>query len=323
MRCLTLAEAMIDAGWNCRFAIGPETLKAVHRLTEYEAECIHLSEDLWSEPEQMASGLDHVTCDVLVVDHYQRGIEFERACRVWARRILVIDDLTERQHDADFLLNQNLGSHADDYNGIVTDGCHLLIGPQYALLKPHFEALRQQSLERRRKQEGVERILVSYGMSDTQSLTLMTLEALKRIGFTGHVDAVIGGGSSSLADVHAIAAAMGSQVRVLSAVEDMATLMSNADLAIGAGGTTSWERCAMGLPAVVVVVADNQTSASDALAQAGAIRVAGDAAIELSQLQKEIRATLIDFESLQLTSARAANICDGGGRMRVLEALHA
>lgn len=321
MRCLTLAEAMIHAGWRCRFAVQPGTVETVHRLAVHEAECLHLEGDAESEPAQMAGGLSGGRCGLLVVDHYRRGAAFERSCREFADKVLVLDDLADRAHDADVLLDQNLGRGANDYAGLVPSHCRLLLGPEYALLRPNFPRLRAGALIHRRARGRVDRILVSFGMADPHGLTLRALSALKSAGYEGHVDVVIGGGASDLAEVHARAAAMGPRVRVLSDVEDMATLMADADLAIGAGGTTSWERCALGLPALVVVVADNQAAVAKALAAAGAIRVIGDATIETTELQAAVADILADQHALTTQADAAAAICDGAGCERVMEVL--
>ncbi|MEK9753126.1 MAG: UDP-2,4-diacetamido-2,4,6-trideoxy-beta-L-altropyranose hydrolase, partial [Rhodospirillaceae bacterium] len=260
MRCLTLAQAMTEGGWQCRFAVGPDTLQTVRRAALREIDCVQLSGNAATEAEAMAGALGGRRCDLVVVDHYGRGAEFETACRGFADRVLVIDDLADRQHDADLLLDQNLGRDAAAYAGLVPADCRLLLGPAYAPLRPEFAIMRDRVLAQRRSRNGIGRILVSFGMADLNELALRTLHALSAIGYDGHVDVVIGGGGRGMARIHAAAAEVGPLVRVLSDVEDMATLMADADLAIGAGGTTSWERCALGLPALIVVVADNQAA---------------------------------------------------------------
>jgi len=322
MRCLTLAEAMIQAGWRCRFAIRAGTMETVHRLAAYAADCIELSGEPGDEPAEIASALAGERCRLLVADHYGRDAAFETPCRVFADAVMVIDDLADREHDADLLLDQNLGRRAGDYADLVPETCRRLMGPEYALLRPDFAALRGNALVRRRAAEGVERILVSFGMADPHGLTLRALAALGAAGYAGQVDAVIGGGAPDIADVHALAAEMGPQVRVLSDVEDMATLMADADLAIGAGGTTSWERCALGLPALVLIVADNQIPIAEALADAGAAWVLGDLTIAEGTLRAAIADILADERAVMAGAMAAAEICDGDGCRRVLEALY-
>jgi len=261
-------------------------------------------------------------CDLLVADHYGRDADFETPCRAFADAVLVIDDLADRPHDADLLLDQNLGRRAADYADLVPAGCRVLTGPTYALLRPEFAALRSNALVRRRAAERVERILVSFGMADPNGLTLRGLRAIAAAGYKGHVDAVIGGGAPDIADVHALAAEMGPQVRVLSDVEDMATLMADADLAIGAGGTTSWERCALGLPALVLIVADNQIPIAEALADAGAAWIIGDLGVAEGTLRAAIGDILADERAVLAGAMAAADICDGEGCGRVLEALY-
>jgi UDP-2,4-diacetamido-2,4,6-trideoxy-beta-L-altropyranose hydrolase len=322
MRCLTLAEAMMRAGWQCRFAVSPETPLAVPKLRAHAAEYRELAGTPADEPAEIGESLDGETCDLLLVDHYGRDAVFERACRAFAARIVAIDDLADRAHDADILIDQNLGRKAADYAGRIPAGCKVLAGPAYALLRPDFAARRDEVLTARHGRDGVNRILVSFGMTDPLGLTLVTLQALRDSGFAGRVDAVIGGMALGLAEVHAVAAEMGGHMRVLSDVEDMAELMALADLAIGAGGSTSWERCALGLPALVAVVADNQREIAAALAEAGAARtVAIDGGGFRANLLTELQTVGADAALLKRMSAAAAAICDGLGCKRVMETL--
>jgi UDP-2,4-diacetamido-2,4,6-trideoxy-beta-L-altropyranose hydrolase len=322
MRCLTLAEAMMRSGWDCLFAVSPETPIAVPRLRPYAANCRELSGAPGDEPAEIQGGLDAGRCGLLIVDHYGRDAGFERACRAFAERIAVIDDLADRAHDADILIDQNLGRAGADYAGKVPAGCQLLIGPEFALLRPDFAARRDAVLTQRHGRDGLKRILISFGMTDPLGLSLDTLQALRESGFDGHVDVVIGGAARGTAKVHALAAEMGDKVRVLCDVEDMAELMALADLAVGAGGSTSWERCALGLPALITVVADNQREIACALADAGAAQLVGvDGDGFRANLKDALAALRAEPLTLKRMGVAAAGICDGAGCARVAEAL--
>ncbi len=323
MRCLTLADEMTRSGWHCRFAVSPETSLAVPRLRPFVTDCIEITGDGDDEPSEIQGSLGGGACNLVVVDHYGRGAEFETACRAFAERVVVIDDLADRPHDADILIDQNLGRAPGDYSGKVPTDCGLLIGPDFALLRPEFAGRRQSVLAARKRRDGMERILVSFGMTDPLGLSLQALHVLRQICFVGHVDVVVGGMAPGIAEVHALAAEMGANVRVLSDVEDMAELMALADIAIGAGGSTSWERCAFGLPALVAVVADNQREIAQNLADAGAaMLVAVDGAGFRANLAGALQAFGGDARTLRRMGEAAAGICDGQGCARVMEALN-
>lgn len=322
MRCLTLAEGLRHAGWQCRFAVAEGTLETVPRLHPYSADCLELAVAPDEEPDQIGSWLDAEGCDLLVSDHYQRDAGFEHACRSVARLIMVIDDLADRDHDADLLLDQNLGRAVDDYKDRVPAHCRMLIGPRYALLRPGFAACRDDAIRDRSRRAGVERILISLGLADPRGLTLQALRAVRDCGFSGDVDVVVGGGAPDIASVHQLAAEMGNRVRVLSDVEDMAWLMRHADLAIGAGGSTAWERCALGLPSIVCVIAENQRAIAAALGRAGAgVVLDGDVSGLSRELTQALKAILSDPARIEDMRAAAAEICDGLGVSRVMEAL--
>ena len=181
---------------------------------------------------------------------------FETACRNYADRIMVIDDLADRKHDTDLLLDQNLGREIGDYCDLVSSDCRLLLGPRFALLRPQFLSQRASALARRKGQNHIQKILISFGMSDPKNLSYTALKALFNIRFSGHIDVVIGEYTPVTPWCVFKLQEMG-QGSYLSDVENMAKLMANADLAIGGGGITAWERCAMGLPALCCLCAES------------------------------------------------------------------
>ena len=261
-------------------------------------------------------------CDLLVVDHYGRGAEFEAACRPWAACILVCDDLADRQHDCDLLLDPTLGRKATDYVPLTPRSCRMLLGPEFALLRPQFLAARPAALARRTLPRAIRRILVSLGGTDPSNLTARVLRGIRLSGVAAEVDVVLGGTAPHLAEVRALAASLPLPIALHTAVEDMASLMSNADAAVGAAGTTSWERCALGLPSLMLVIADNQELVARSLDQAGAAAYLGrHETVTEEQLADQVRAFATNPDRLDAMAARAASICDGRGTQRVMLAL--
>ncbi len=302
MRCLTLADTLASRGWYCAFASAPgttdivPTLKGTQHDTRERAgfDAADVLMETWPEG-----------CDVLVVDHYQLDNHFETACRSWAKRIMVIDDLADRKHDCDFLLDQTLGRSGDDYGDLVPASCRILTGSAYALLRPHFAAAREAALARRQVEKSVRRVLISCGATDPHNVTATVLEGLTLVAPDARVDVVLGGAapqvSTSLANIYIDH-------------EDMAGLMARADLAIGAAGTSSWERCCLGLPTLLVVTADNQRTVAHNLAESGAAIVIGDyhdlTPEHVAQAYREI---IDDAEGLDQMRTAAARQCNGLG----------
>ena len=310
MRCLALAEALeATGGWACRFATRPATGAMIPSM----GASIELTGAPEDEPAALAGG-----CDLLVVDHHGRDAAFERACRPQARRIMAIDDLADRRHDCDILLDQTAGRRAADYAGLVPPSCRLLMGSSHALLRPQFRAARAGALERRGHGGPVRRILVSLGASDPEDATSRVLDGIAASGVEAAIDVVLGAGAPHLAAVRERLAGLPQAAVLHHAVSNMAALMADADMAIGAAGTTSWERCCLGLPSLTVITADNQRDVAAALEDAGAARLVGAADIA------DAVATLAgDADARAAMAISAAGLCDGRGLDRVVLALGA
>ena len=315
MRCLALADALRERGAECDFV------------------CEALPGDRTDEIRRRGFGVWPLNGDwpyfknranphFLIVDHYGLDRRWEEARRPDVDRIMVIDDLADRAHDCDLLLDQNLGRAPGDYAELVPPDCTLLCGPEFALLRPEFAELRAESLARRAG-GGLERILVTMGGVDKDNATGRVLEVLADADLPegAAVTVVMGGRAPWLAQVQAQAAAAPFPVELAIDVHDMAQRMAASDFAIGAAGSTSWERCCMGLPSALVVLADNQAHICRALADAGAAFALGT--------PEEIDRTLAPCMDkltgepavMRQMSAAAAQICDGRGADKVADAL--
>lgn len=321
MRCLALADALSAAGWACAFACAAETTVVVPALSEGRYQIASLDADSGDE----AATLSHhwpQGCDLLIVDHYERDAKFETACRPWAQRIMVIDDLANRRHDCDLLLDQTPGRREDDYRPLVPTECDLLLGSRFALLRPQFAAARAQALERQRESQNMQRVLVSLGASDPRNITRIVLEGIAQTGIDIAVDVVTGAASPHGEGLRDTANSMAQTVEFHAQVTDMASLMMRADLVIGAAGTSSWERCCLGLPSLVVIVADNQNLTAEELASAGAARLLGRSdALTPAAVARAVSDLAKDSSDLRGMGERAAQLCDGRGTLRTLCAL--
>ena len=319
MRCLALADAASRAGARIRFVTCPlpDHLRSMLHERRYPAATLDTSSGR-SDREQTAAALDDEHWDWLVVDHYGLDARWETAMRGTADRILVIDDLAGRVHDCDVLLDQNLWSdEAQRYQGKVPTHCQQLIGPAYALLRDEFASARRTAAPRTGP---ARRVLVSFGGVDSSNWTGVAIEALSslRARFEA-IDVVIGGSHPHRMSIASACETFGFTCHVQSS--GVAALMAHADLGVGAGGVSTWERCCVGLPALAIAVAPNQEPVVAESARRGLVYAAREGARTPAMLARHIE-TLADDQALRETLSRAGmDTVDGRGTARVLAVL--
>ncbi len=318
MRSLALAHSLSGRGWDCAFASVPGT-EAVVPALEKSKFPVHETK---GEPED-AAGLARATggVDLLVVDHYRLDREFETASRGWAARIVTIDDLANRSHDADFLVDPTLGRGEGDYQGLVPEGCRVFLGPGYAPLRPEFADL---GGSRDPDGDPSGRVFVGFGLLDSADAAGWVLEAFSETDPGFALDVVLGKGAPHLDRVQALVESLPGGGTLHVEPENPAAVMAAADIAIGASGSTSWERCALGLPSVVLVVADNQEGLARALSQEGAAGLLGRVGgVTPESLRQAVSALLEDPERRSAMTRAGRRICDGRGAERIAQALSA
>lgn len=341
MRCLTLADALKAQGADCHFISREHTghlqvvinqrgykvhhLSAllIHTQTVQEpAHATWLGSTWQIDAADTAAILADLQPDWLVVDHYALDQRWEEALAPHYRKLLVIDDLADRAHNCDLLLDQNLGHQPTHYAQWVPAHCRVLTGPYYALLRPEFAALRTYSLQRRQAQPTLHQLLITMGGVDQPNATGQVLQALKTCALPAdcRITMVMGLTAPWLQNVQELAAQMPWPTEVVVNVSDMAQRMADSDLAIGAAGSTSWERCCLGLPTLMVVLADNQQAGAQALEAAQAARLIGavsDITVQLPLAIKE----LIDSDSQSQMRLAASAITSGNGVEEILKAM--
>jgi UDP-2,4-diacetamido-2,4,6-trideoxy-beta-L-altropyranose hydrolase len=280
-----------------------------------------LGSDWETDVQESARALGSLRPDWLVVDHYALDVRWEERLQPMTGRILVIDDLADRPHLCDALVDQNLVRHPHErYNRKVSDGATLMLGPSYALLQPEYLHLHENVTPRH---GAVGRLLVSFGGVDRQGLTRRTVEALFGIcDYEFEADIVL---AADAPDFGAIQEMVSRRPGfwLHDRVPSLAPLMAAADLMVGAVGTTSWERLCLGLPAIVVTMADNQRPIAEELAGRNLVRWLGDAgAVTTAALRS---ALLVVFRTgLDADwSQRCLNVVDGRGVGRVCVVLTA
>ncbi len=310
MRCVTLARKLREERANvlfvCRQHSGnmSEWIEAqgfpVARLAAGRTDLVSTSirhEWLGAEPvEDAIATIDAMAdrafaADWIVVDHYALDAGWETALRRDGRRIMVIDDLADRQHDCDVIVDQNLvAEFAARYDALVPPGAVKLLGPQYALLQPEYATYHASAQPRRSPPR---RILVYFGASDPDNLSGLTLDAFLALGHADiQLDLVIGPINRHAPTLREAARGR-ANVTLHEQLPSLAELMLQADLAIGAGGATSWERLCLKLPAIVGVLAENQRPVVAELHRRGLATSLGDAAsIDAVQMRAAIAAQI-------------------------------
>jgi UDP-2,4-diacetamido-2,4,6-trideoxy-beta-L-altropyranose hydrolase len=329
-RCLTLARVLRTQGSHVAFAC--RRLPG-HRLDALSAEGFETfalpdsypDEDPQQGIESMlpwqadidALGLQldgHADFDWIIADHYGLDHHWQTAARRWAPRIAAVDDLATRRYSVDLLLNQNLSGLSENYAPLLPDGCRTLLGPRYALLREEFNCPPIEIKPRAR------RVLVNFGGFDAAMQTHHAMLALADFPAL-QVDFVAGADNPAWAQMQALAETRPNW-RLHSFVSDFYQRMTEADLFIGAGGGTSWERAAMGLPTICIAVSNNQQNNGEVMAAAGAhVFMGGREQVSVEQLRDAVGFVVDNVYLRQSLADRSRQLVDGRGALRVAAAM--
>lgn len=316
-RCRTLAAALVADGWRATLVSRdlPDGLRRSVASAGLGIRDLPAHVTLDEEPGLLADWFAESPA-LLVVDSYAIGADWLRASRSWAPVQVAIDDLANRPLPVDLLLNQNLGAAREDYERLVLPGTRLLLGPSFALLRPEFAQVRA----RMRPRDGrLERVLVFMSGADADDVTRRAAEGVVAAGLS--VDVVVG---PAYPDVDGLRRWVSDHplARLHVDIDGMAALMEVADLAVGAAGSASWERCTVGLPAMLVTLADNQLAGARQLAEAGAAMSLGwHTGVSADDVTRAVLSLGDDPGRLRDLAAAAAAITDGAGTQRVVEAV--
>ena len=337
MRCLTLADGLKQCGAHIRFVSRDLPVHLRDMLAAKDMGFVSLGSDAtpftagdlahahWlgtsqaQDAQVTMQALSDQQWDWIVVDHYALDARWESSLRGTAKQIMVIDDIADRRHNCDVLLDQNFYADMQTrYIGKAPFSCALLLGPRYALLRDEFRKLREQVKPRTGMSN---RILVFFGGVDADNYTGQAIGALSKIDIRGlHVDVVIGAQHPCLEEIKAACVRYGFIAHVQT--DKMAELMATADLAIGAGGSASWERCCLGLPALLAALAENQIDIAKALDAAGAcVYIGTKETVNSLTLQSAITKLLSTHDQLEMISRQAFSLVDGMGVDRVCQEL--
>jgi len=340
MRCLTLAEALRTKGEHqihfiCRshpgdlrellndrhiqYSMLPEVKTQIDSPDTENSHAHWLGTSQAEDARQTINALGSLVPDWLIVDHYGLDAEWEVPLRSKAKRIMVIDDLADRRHDCDLLLDQTFLPHTETrYALLAPPDCRLLLGPSWALVRPEFAALRGHSMLRRTLPR-LSKILVCMGGSDPSNETMKVVEGLIQSNKRLAVDVIVGGAYTETAALQKILCSMPAS-RLHIQTDHMAQIMAEADFAITSGGTITWEKCVLGLPGMTVILDANQELIAQNMHSAEAQITLGRghslSARDYAECLDSVTPTMMTRLSRQ-----AAAICDGQGAERVCEIL--
>ena len=343
MRCLTLADSLRRQGaeivFICRNLEGH--MARIARAKDYDVTMLPIPDastkvkspaneyDEWlgvekdidaSQTLSALSKLD-VAVDWLIVDHYALDADWERKVQPLVNNIMAIDDLANREHSCDLLLDQNLFDSAEQrYAGLVPESCKMLLGPRYALLRDEF----LYATEKKPMRDGsVRRLFVFFGGADPTNETGKTLKAIAMLQRPDIEVEVVIGGSNPHREELIRACSTSEYIKIHTEVDHIAELMSRADIAIGGGGTTTWERCCLGLPSLIISIAENQVEISRQADRSGIGCYLGKKENVTSRHIFEQISTLLNHpEKLRQMSRCGTDLVDGRGTDKVTNCLN-
>lgn len=323
MRCLTLAKQLqknnVVVKFVCRRLEGNMidyivdqgfevfTLKEVVEISHWDWTKEHWLED--AKETISFVQLEQGKVDMLIVDHYSIDIQWEQQLRSFVKKIMVIDDVADRKHDCDLLLDQNYYLNMEHrYKNLVSKNCIQFLGPNNALLREEFLNVNSAELIR---DGSIKDILIFFGGSDSTGETLKTLYALEKIIDKQIIFNVVIGSANPFKDQIQLFCNQYDNVKLHCNIDYMAKLMADADLAIGAGGTASWERIYLRLPAIVIVLANNQLELTEALSYAGTIQSIGESQnVKQSDIEHKLESLISHPQEVRKMIKKCTSIID-------------
>lgn len=329
-RCLTLARVLRQQGVHVAFACRQLPGHRLDSLAAEGFETFALADRYPDEdPQQAIESLlpwqadiaalgqaleQHLAFDWIIADHYGLDHHWQTAARRWAPRIAAVDDLATRTYSVDLLLNQNLSGTPEAYAGLLAADCRTLLGPRFAMLREEFCCpaidIKPQA----------KRVLVNFGGFDAARQTHHAMLALADFHDL-EVDFVAGADNPAWDEMQVLAADRPNW-RLHSFVSDFYRLMTEADLFIGAGGGTSWERAAMGLPTICIAVSNNQQANGEVMATSGAhVFLGAREQVSVEQLRQAVGFVAANEGLRQSLAERSRQLVDGRGAQRVAAAL--
>ena len=345
MRCLALAEGLRNSGAIILFIVRQNDTAAAHLIKNKEFQCKTLDSShnlrninndkietkLSKHSHRLAvdwrqdvvctkSVLRNHNVDLLIVDHYTLNHYWESALRPHVNKIMVIDDLADRRHDCDVILDTVCGRKEIDYSDLSQPECRFLLGTKYALLRPEFHHWRNASLQRRLKEDTVRRILVSMGGVDMNNLTGSVLDQLSKVDLplNCEINVVVGTEFPHIDELKEQICSFPAKLTLDIGVDDMARRIVEADLGIGAFGVSTWERCCLGLPSIDIITERNQRFSARALEKEKIVDVIFAKSLN-DNLIPAIQNAIENYDYRRQLAIRSSELVDGEGVSRVVD----
>ena len=339
MRCLTLGrvlrELSVECSFVCRDHSGNIAAKVIEsgfklflleRVNEAEAlKGTELKYDNWLgcsweiDAGETNEILKSVQPEWLIVDHYSIDVKWERYLAKNYKRLMIIDDLANRDHSCDLLLDQNLCIDMKRrYESLVSPQCLQLLGPKYALLQTEYSQLREKVKVRNSLAKN---ILIFFGGADQNNLTELAFLAAHSFGSKiSSINVVMPSTSPFYNQIKKLIKPI-KKAKLYCDLPSLAPLMSKADICIGAGGATNWERFCLGLPSLVITLAENQKAVNQDLDQLGLIDLIGDSeTVEITHVKSSIK-SILSHGDLADWSNRCMRECSGNGAVLTADAI--
>lgn len=338
MRCVTLANEMATKGARSSFlcrslpeALKESLLKNNHIIVmmighEENSDLGDLDHSHWLgvsqdfDSRETVKYLELHSFDLLIVDHYGIDCEWEKKVKPLVKELFVIDDLADRQHECDILLDQNFYSDMGErYQNLVPSRCKALLGPKYSLLREEFSQIKKD-----KDRTVVDRILIFFGGVDLENHTLLAMKSVQSIianyGYALNVDVVIGQMHPNRIDIISHCEKFGFNCHIQT--NAISSIMADADLAIGAGGSATWERCSLGLTSIAWSIAENQNQLINDAAKAGIIYSIDEKKLTIDYLATHLLAVIDNTALRELIARNGKKVVDTYGLSRVCSFLN-
>lgn len=339
IRCLTLANVLRQRGVECSFVCRDHAGNIASKISDSGFKLFllalpnatatstgsELKYDSWLgcswqiDADETNEILRAIQPEWLIVDHYSIDVKWEEALAKNYKNLMVIDDIANRDHSCDILLDQNLFLDMKRrYDGRVAAQCIQLLGPKYALLQPEYSQLREKAIVR---SSSIKNLLIFFGGSDQSNLTELAFLAAHSFGSEfSSINVVMPSTSPFYSQVKKLIKPI-KKATLYSDLPSLAPLMLEADISIGAGGATNWERFCLGLPSLVITLAENQKPVNQDLHQLGLIQLIGDAeTVEIKQVSSAIKSVL-SGGNISEWSSHCMRECSGNGATLIADAI--
>ena len=322
MRCLTIANSLRKMGNQVHFISKNmskeskellESNKFSVNLLDYKRKKFDYEIDAKFTIEIIKKERKNST--FLIIDNYEIDKKWEILVKKFVKKIVVIDDLANRKHSCELLIDQNLNSDIKEkqYKKLTPKNCILLIGTQFAILRPEFYKLRKLTKTRTK----IKNILISYGGTDPTNETIKVLKALKNLNLKNINTHIVSGNlNSKNKEIKKLSTEL-NKSKFYEYTKDIGKLMIKADIAFGGAGTTSWERCCLGLPAIITILSNDQKDIAESLEKnACGINLGFGKKIRVKDYENILRK--FNWNNLREFSSNCKKIVDGRGTNRVI-----